>query len=191
MHLLYLILFAHYRSAKINSYYFLNGGSTSDGKQQKIEAFPHGFQMIAGSTRNRKLSLPNPEPHPLGPWIDDSQELRAQRALGFNCLNYKENQPEPTLGRHFMPDKSFLDANCPDGIRLELQFPSCWNGDLDSKDHKKHVAYPDGVMVGNCPEGYDRRLVSLLYETIVATDHYTNKNGKFVFSNGDPTGKHI
>jgi hypothetical protein len=56
------------------------------------------------------------------------------------------------------------------------------------KDHKSHVAFPDGVMVGNCPEGYDRRLVSLFYETIVATDLFKEKNGKFVFSNGDPTG---
>lgn len=147
--------------------------------------------MIAGSNLNRNSSLPDPDPNSLGPWADESQELRAQRALGFNCLNYPKNQPESTLSRHFMPDKSYLDQNCPDGVRLELMFPSCWNGELDGQGHKEHVAYPDGVMVGNCPKGYERRLVSLLFETIVATDNYKNKNGKFVFSNGDPTGEHF
>lgn len=109
--------------------------------------------------------------------------------MGFNCLNYAKNTPEPSLSRHFMPEKSYLDQNCPDGVRLELMFPSCWNGELDGgSEHKAHVAFPDGVMVGNCPKGYDRRLVSLFYETIVATDQFKDKNGKFVFSNGDPTG---
>lgn len=172
------------------SYYFLNAGMTFDGKPQKIEAFPQGFQMISGSNFNRNSSLPNPDTNPLGPWADESQELRAQRALGFNCLNYAKGSDEPSLFRHSMPDKSYLDANCADGVRLELMFPSCWNGELDGgKEHKSHVAFPDGVMVGNCPQGYDRRLVSLFYETIVATDQFKGKNGKFVFSNGDPTGE--
>ena len=172
------------------SYYFLNTGRTSDGKLQKIEAFPKGFQMIVGDNRSRNSTVPDPDPNPLGPWPDESQEVRAQRALGFNCLNYARGSDEPSLARHFLPDKAYLDKNCADGIRLELMFPSCWNGELDGgKDHKSHVAFPDGVMVGDCPEGYDRRLVSLFYETIVATDLFKDKNGKFVFSNGDPTGE--
>lgn len=54
--------------------------------------------------------------------------------------------------------------------------------------HNEHVAYPDGVMTGNCPPGYDRRLVTLFYETIMATDKYRGVSGKFVLANGDPTG---
>ena len=147
--------------------------------------------MISGSNFNRNSTLPDPDTNPLGPWAYESQDLRAQRALGFNCLNYAKGSDEPSLFRHSMPDKAFLDANCADGVRLELMFPSCWNGELDGgKEHRSHVAFPDGVMVGNCPEGFDRRLVSLFYETIVATDQFKGKNGKFVFSNGDPTGKH-
>lgn len=164
---------------------------TSDGKRQKIEAFPKGFQMVSGSNYNRNCSIPEPDPNPLGPWPGESQALRAQRALGFNCLNYARGSNEPSLSRHSMPDKAYLDANCADGIRLELMFPSCWNGELDGGEgHKSHVAFPDGVMVGNCPKGYDHRLVSLFFETIVATDHFKGRNGKFVFANGDPTGKY-
>ncbi|KAL8795370.1 MAG: hypothetical protein Q9195_002111 [Heterodermia aff. obscurata] len=162
---------------------------THDGKTQTIEAFPSGFQMIAGSNYNRNSSIPDPDPNPLGPWVDEDQTVRAQRALGFNCLNYAKGTDEPSLFRHFMPDKDYLDANCADGIRLELMFPSCWNGKTDGGvSHKSHVAYPDSVMTGNCPEGYDRRLVSLFYETIIATDAYKGKSGKFVFSNGDIKG---
>jgi hypothetical protein len=41
------------------------------------------------------------------------------------------------------PGKDFV--NCPAGTMLEsyLDFPQCWNGrDLDSTDHKSHMAYP-------------------------------------------------
>ena len=154
-----------------------------------MEPFPNGFQMIAGNNFNRNSSLPNPDPKPLGPWPEESQDQRAQRAIGFNCLHYAAGHDEPTLMRHQMPDKAFLDSTCTDGIRLELQFPSCWNGQMDGGPvHKSHVAYPDGVSVGNCPEGYDRRLVTLFYETIVATDLFAGKPGHFVLANGDPTG---
>lgn len=164
---------------------------THDGKPQKIEEFPEGFQMISGNSFNRNSSVPSPDPNPLGPWPNDSQDLLAARAVGFNCLNYKAGKDEPSLMRHFMPDKAYLDANCADGIRLELMFPSCWNGETDGGHlHKSHVAFPDGVMTGNCPQGYDRRLASLFYETIIATDAYTGKDGQFVISNGDPTGRY-
>ena len=42
-------------------------------------------------------------------------------------------------------------VNCPAGTMLEsyLDFPQCWNGrDLDSADHKSHMAYP---VNGACP----------------------------------------
>jgi len=45
-------------------------------------------------------------------------------------------------------------AICPAGHELELllRFPDCWNGrDLDSADHKAHMAYGDG---GECPASH-------------------------------------
>ena len=106
-------------------------------------------------------------------------------------MNYDQSRkPEDSLYRHFMPDKDFLDENCSDGLRLELMFPSCWNGkDLDSEDHKSHMAYPDQVITGDCPSGYDTRVVSLLYEVIWNTQAFKGVDGQFVLSNGDPTGK--
>ena len=167
----------------------MNTGLTHDGKQQTVEPFPNGFQMLAGNNFNRNSSLPDPDPNPKGPWPKESQDQLAQRAIGFNCLHYNAGNNEPTLMRHKMPDKDFLDSTCTDGIRLELQFPSCWNGELNGgPTHKSHVAYPDGVAVGNCPQGYDRRLITLFYETIVATDQFKGNDGRFVLANGDPTG---
>ena len=157
---------------------------------EKLEAFPPGFQMLAGDTlqRNFTLSFPDREKstwtsHP----EETTQKNLALKALGFNCLNYGR-QPEASMYRHFMPDKEYLDENCPDGIRAELFFPSCWNGETDSPNHQDHVAYPDLVNGGSCPKGFERRLPSLFYETIWDTNKFKGKKGQFVWSNGDPTG---
>lgn len=164
-----------------SSYYLLYG--------ENIKAFPNGFRMLAGDPLQRNFTWPVPDP-PKSSWSGDqvSQKALRQKALGFNCLDYS-GTPEASLYRHFMPNKAFLDANCPDGIRLEMMFPSCWNGkDVDSPDHKSHVAYPDLVMTGTCPEGYETRLVSLFYETIWNTYAFKDVDGYFALANGDPTG---
>ena len=144
--------------------------------------------MIAGDTNQRNFSYPVPD-IPKSDWTGNmtDQAFLRQAALGFNCLNYATT-PEGSLYRHFLPDKAYLDANCKDGVRFELMFPSCWNGQLDSPDHKSHVAYPSEVMTGTCPEGFNTRLVSLFYETIWNTYEFVGVNGEFVISNGDPTG---
>ncbi|KAH0564959.1 hypothetical protein GP486_001653 [Trichoglossum hirsutum] len=164
------------------AYYFLNG--------ENIQAFPRGFQMIAGDTRQRNFTWPVPDP-PKSSWSGDqvSQKALSQKAIGFNCLDYNRDPPEPALFRHFLPDKSYLDANCINGVRFEIMFPSCWNGkDADSPDHKSHVAYPNLVNTGDCPDGFTHQLPGLFYETIWNTYAFKDKTGTFVISNGDPTG---
>lgn len=148
--------------------------------------------MLAGDTYQRNFSYPIPD-LPKSDWTGNmtSQSFLRQAAIGMNCLNYAKT-PEGSLYRHFLPDKAYLDANCADGIRAELMFPSCWNGkDLDSPDHRSHVAYPSEVMTGDCPSDYPIRLVSLFFETIWNTAAFIGKDGEFVFGNGDPTGKSI
>ncbi|KAK6581910.1 hypothetical protein PZA11_005607 [Diplocarpon coronariae] len=167
------------------AYYLLNysPGSTS------ITAFPEGFEMLAGDTFQRNFTYPVPDVEK-SLWVGEfaEQAFLRQAAIGFNCLNYQK-QPEGTLYRHFLPDKAFLDANCIDGVRFEVMFPSCWNGkDVTAKDKKSHVAYPSQVMAGTCPDGFPERLPSLLYETIWGTNAFAGKDGKFVIANGDPTG---
>ncbi|KAF2091052.1 hypothetical protein K490DRAFT_2249, partial [Saccharata proteae CBS 121410] len=163
------------------AYYLLYGDN--------VTAFPNGFRMISGDAMQRNFTWPVPDPEK--PWYGEqkSQKALSQKAIGFNCLHYDRNPPEATLYRHFLPDKTFLDDNCDSGLRLEVMFPSCWNGkDLDSDDHKSHVAFPDQTITGNCPDGYDTRLVSLMYETIWATNDFIGVDGEFLLANGDPTG---
>lgn len=148
--------------------------------------------MIAGNNDLRNFSnYPVPD-IPKSNWNKapyNTQDFLRQAALGFNCLNYAGNV-EGSLYRHFLPDKAYIDANCVDGVRFELMFPSCWNqsAGVSPADGKSHMAYPSEVMTGTCPEGFDTRLPSLFYETNVFTGTFEAIPGEFVFSNGDPTG---
>jgi len=154
--------------------------------------------MIAGDSLRRNYSIPGANPKDADPeqsyWAklgQTSQVDLAQRALGFNCLSYGK-KPEGALYRHYMPEKSYLDENCADGVRIELMFPSCWDGkNVDAHNHKNHVAYPDLVMNGGCPAGFDVKLPGLFYETIWATNLFRGVPGEFVLSNGDPDGRLI
>ncbi|KAI6093158.1 hypothetical protein F4821DRAFT_76382 [Hypoxylon rubiginosum] len=169
------------------SYYLLRG--------ENVTAFPPGFQMVSGSNYRRDYTLGDPKSPdpPQSDWAALKQTSQAdleQRAIGFNCLDYSK-APEPSLYRHYMPDKAWQDANCPDGLRIELAFPSCWNGEPTAEDHKSHMAYPDLVQDGTCPDTHPHRLVTLFYETIWNTTEqgkFLGRNGQFVISNGDPTG---
>ncbi|KAH8733819.1 hypothetical protein BGZ61DRAFT_474462 [Ilyonectria robusta] len=168
------------------AYYLLYGDN--------ITAFPANFRMLSGTNDRRTYtagdpSQPDPEKSLWESLGQTDQDTLAQRALGFNCLNYAKD-PEGTLYRHYLPDKAYLDANCADGIRFEIMFPSCWKGgdETDSDDHKSHVAFPDLVMTGTCPDDYPVRIPSLMYEVIWDTASYTDRNGQFVIANGDTTG---
>ncbi|KAF2008331.1 hypothetical protein BU24DRAFT_360606 [Aaosphaeria arxii CBS 175.79] len=160
-------------------YYFLFG--------QKIREFPDGFRMVAGDSKRRTSTIPVTDP-PRSLWgfNEKQQDELEQRALGFNCLNYGGAQ-EGALERHTLPDKAFIDE-CPDGLRLELMFPSCWDGRVDSFNHKEHLKYPDLLMEGECPDGFMLRVPSLYYETIWDTARFRTSKGRFLLSNGDETG---
>lgn len=163
------------------AYYFVYGSNP--------QPFPEGFRIMAGDQFLRNFTGPVPDP-PTSEWTDadKTQFSLSQKAVGFNCLHYNTTN-EASLFRHTMPDKSFLDENCWDGLRIELMFPSCWNGvDVDSHNHKSHMAYPDLVKDGTCPQGFETRLVSLFYETKYDTQDFRGVDGQFVLSTGDPTG---
>lgn len=153
-----------------------------------VTAFPEGFSMIAGNAEVRNFTGPFPD-DPLSSWPTDpsDQFFLQQRSLGFNCLDYSKT-PEASLYRHIFPQKEYMDANCIDGLRLELAFPSCWNGETTSDDHKSHVAYPSLVKEGNCPDSHPKHLPFLFFETIWNTYAFAGEDGQFVLSMGDPVG---
>ncbi|KAJ9634225.1 hypothetical protein H2199_009055 [Coniosporium tulheliwenetii] len=162
-------------------YYSLNGDN--------IQTFPEGFQIIAGAAMRRSFTPPIPDP-PKSGWTakDMTQQALAQRATGCNCLTNQIDKIEGAHERHFLHEKSFLDANCNQGLRMELMFLSCWNGkDIDLPDHKSHLAYPNLVNLGEYPPGFETRVPSLLYESYWDTYKYKDVDRRFVIGNGDTT----
>lgn len=162
-------------------YHFYNDTrlATSQGwGNENIDAFPRDFKMIAGDPFRR--DAPGPDA--------TQQEKLAHNAIGFNCLRYG-SQNEGSLEHHAWRKDDWKE--CVDGIRAELFFPSCWDGRLDSPNHKDHVVYPDETKFGKCPETHKKRLPSLMFETIWDTHAFATpeyEGGEFVWSNGDVTG---
>lgn len=146
--------------------------------------------MLSGDSAKRTWKGPWPVPD-LSAWgsEDMSQEALQEKAMGFNCMNYEPGKNEPSFAYPWLRNKTFLDANCINGVRAEIIFPSCWDGkNLDSADHKSHVAFPSLIQDGVCPPTHPIYLPILFYETIWQTNNFIDKSGKFVFANGDPTG---
>ncbi|GAB9472376.1 Murein transglycosylase [Globisporangium polare] len=135
-------------------------------KGEKVIAFPPGLKMLAGDPNLRTKG--------------DSIQ---QKAITWQCIDYTNSHPE---------QQGIPNFKCPQGLRGQVNFPMCWNGkDLDSHDHKSHVAYATGLDGGDCPTGF-QKMVKIFYEAFYSVDKYDSEwvDGKhpFVLANGDPTG---
>ncbi|KAF2153926.1 putative WSC domain protein, partial [Myriangium duriaei CBS 260.36] len=148
--------------------YYLQRGTNTN-----ITAFPENFRMIAGDPFKRSFS-------------NDF----AGQAVSFVCLDYSGSGAGGEW--NYLPDHA-----CPDGIRAQVFFPSCWDGkNTDSADHKSHVVYPESGSYngGTCPSSHPVQLVSIFFEVIFDTSKFTFWQGTsgtkqpFVFGMGDPTG---
>jgi hypothetical protein len=106
------------------------------------------------------------------------------KAISYACLSEPGGPETP-----YFPTK---DRNCVNGLRLQVFFPSCWDGvNLDTPDHKAHVAYPSGVSLGDCPTSHPVRLQAIFFEAFYSVSAFPHGDGKrqpFVLSCGDPTG---
>ncbi|EAU92096.2 hypothetical protein CC1G_09617 [Coprinopsis cinerea okayama7 len=159
-------------------------------------AFRPGFRMITGNPMLRKSEIgPKIDPESPQAW---SSSFRCWDTPGFFDLS---NSWAPGAGPYDtveLPNKP-----CPYGIRANIFFPSCWDGvNLDSPDHKSHVAWMDGKVNpdrgiflhrGECPPSHPVRIPMLFYETVWDTAQFTHlwpEDGSqpFVLSMGDPTG---
>lgn len=159
-------------------------------KDAKYSVFPKGLRMLTGDTARRSWEGPWPVPAESNWGKDDKTQKALQaKAMGFNCMNYEPGKNEATFAFPYLRQKSFLDSNCINGVRAEIIFPSCWDGEnLDTDNHKDHMAFPSLIQDGVCPDTHPVYLPILFYETIWQTNAFANVPGQFVFSNGDPTG---
>jgi hypothetical protein len=109
-----------------------------------IQPLPLGLRMIAGN----HMSQPGNE--------QDNAIAR------WHCQTWESDDSSSPQWSSGIPE-------CfePDRLRLDLVFPSCWNGvDLDSEDHKSHMAYPvdSGGAVGfSCPDSHPVPVVRVSY----------------------------
>ncbi|KAK0623861.1 hypothetical protein B0T14DRAFT_495263 [Immersiella caudata] len=142
--------------------YYLN----NHPEGSKVTAFPQGFRMVAG---NPFATAPIPDrPHHVG------------GRIGFQCQNgFKDPSRE-----YWTPHLPYF--NCLDFLRASVAFPDCWDGkNLDSPDHRSHVAYRFG---GNltCPPSHPVQLMEIDLEIGYMTRDYDWD--QLVLSTGDKAG---
>jgi hypothetical protein len=122
-----------------------------------------------------------------------------QKQLCHRCFSNKQQDPfggAPCTGADTF---DLPHGTCGGGIRTTITFPTCWNGkDLDSPNHKDHVAYPTSGSFesgGPCPSTHPVKMPQLMYEVMWDTTPFNDKSiwpadgsQPFVYSMGDGTG---
>jgi hypothetical protein len=119
---------------------------------------PNGLRFIFG------YNMLNPADAPTG-------------SLWFNC-----DGPGGTPGHY--ADIVTAAANCPSGARLGaiINAPSCWDGkNLDSPDHRSHVAYPSYGSWGykKCPDTHPFVIPSFSLGAWYMTDDTLDRSGSW------------
>ena len=131
-----------------------------------VRAFPRGLKMVAGNATAT------------GP----AATRQLQGVVTFVCLNYVNGSSGgPT----------FPQTACPQGLRTQIMFPSCWNGKSLYEPDMSHVVYPSGDFAGSgsCPHSHKIRLPTLFYEFIWNVGNTNNQgNSSWVLANGDALG---
>jgi hypothetical protein len=139
----------------------------------KVTAFKPGFRMLVGDVANK-----------------DREGARDFRQLTYICMQNEGTREPETL--------EFPKQPCPMGIMINHRFPyvschatmsnargkliryrTCWDGvNLDSPNHREHVAYPSSGTFesgGPCPSTHPVRLPQILLETVWDTRAFNNK----------------
>ncbi|PQE28913.1 wsc domain-containing protein [Rutstroemia sp. NJR-2017a BBW] len=147
----------------------INGddGQRPGPENDPLVPFPEGFRMLAGDPNRRSFNASS----------------FADRAVSFRCTGTD------------VQTNGFPNINCPDGLRLQVTMPSCWDGvNVTATDYKSHMAYPiDGDYDGGrCPSTHPHHMMTLFFEVTYRTDLFANEwygdSQPFVLANGDTTG---
>ena len=152
--------------------YYLARGPNAE----HVVPYPKGFQILSGDKAARSYdnvtkTWGNAE-YPGRPIAD---------RVSFVCL--PDGPPLPEYPYMF-------NTTCANGMRAQIAFQSCWNGRELYKADNSHVAYLSGIDNGICPPTHPVQLPTLFLETLWAVSQIPNQTpqGRFVFSQGDPTG---
>jgi len=159
-------------------YYLFRGVDDKKNGGSGLKAFPNGLKMLTGTPtrRNREWERGN----------RSTQAALGEEAVEWLCRG--------TDIRSLNTAGGFPSIKGPEGLRADVHFQSCWDGmNLDSPDHKSHVAYFSDLDNGKCPETHPIPMPHLFYETFWATDKFNDRweesdGWPFVWSTGDSTG---
>lgn len=151
--------------------YYLGRGEN----RSNIEPFPPGFRMMSGDPYLRS----NDTTYFTYSAGGNSGGRLVSDRVSFACLDSSGTIPQ----QNYM-----FRTDCNNGLRAQIQFPSCWNGQ-DYQLDQSHVAYMSGIDNGVCPPSHPRQLAHLFFEVIYGVNDINKESGgQFVFANGDPTG---
>ncbi|KAK0614874.1 hypothetical protein B0T17DRAFT_582536 [Bombardia bombarda] len=129
----------------------------------KVTAFKPGFRMLAGNAANtdpKKVSSGN-ICHRCWTSTSDNNFVGGAPCSGTDTVDIPQ------------------DTKCK-MIRQTIIFPTCWDGkNLDSPDHKSHVAYGSGSGAnggGSCPSTHPVKLPQIMYELMWNVSKFMDKS---------------
>ncbi|EAQ87056.1 hypothetical protein CHGG_08309 [Chaetomium globosum CBS 148.51] len=129
----------------------------------KTTAFKPGFRMLAGNAAN----------------TDDSKVSKGN--ICHRCWTSTSDTPfvggAPCTGSDTVAIPQ--ETRCK-MIRQTIIFPTCWDGkNLDTPDHKSHVAYGQGSGAsggGACPSSHPVKLPQVMYELMWDVSKFADKS---------------
>jgi hypothetical protein len=119
----------------------------------ELKTLPRGIKMLAGDPAN---SL-------------ETTWLQAKKKAVFYCGNALDG---------VVSSASIPVCESGDDLRFKIFFPECWNGvDLDSPDHKSHLAYAytgdyNKFPATNCPSTHPVRIPQIGYLIVYPSASY-------------------
>nr|CAB91299.1 conserved hypothetical protein [Neurospora crassa] len=129
----------------------------------KVTAFRPGFRMLAGNAANtdpKKVSSGN-ICHRCWTSTNEGNFVGGAPCTGSDTVDIPQ------------------DTKCK-MIRQTIIFPTCWDGkNLDSPDHKSHVAYGGGSGAnggGSCPSTHPVKLPQIMYELMWNVTSFADKS---------------
>lgn len=118
-------------------------------KWGEIVPFPRDFRMLVSESMIKEKTK--------------TAAILFNHPVTYKCLGFGDQRDTEDF-----PSNPEL---CTGGLRTQLTFPSCWDGQsTDSADHGSHVSYPIGSWAGSpCPASHPIRVPTLFIEVIYKT----------------------
>ncbi|CAG8976668.1 hypothetical protein HYALB_00012060 [Hymenoscyphus albidus] len=146
----------------LDVYYIPSGKTTAFKKVRLSDWDPMGFRMLAGTATNtdpNSVSKGN-ICHRCWTSTNENTFVGGAPCSGSDTVDIPQ------------------DPKCK-MIRQTIIFPACWNGkDLDSPDHKSHVAYSGSGASGGgaCPSTHPVKLPQIMYELMWNVSSFSDQS---------------